>query len=301
MLGTRVGTVQTVRNFLADLNANQTRLATSQHQYSTGKKVDKPADDPVGVGIALGIRNDIDAVNAWRGNIADSLEWMNTTETALGDQTSVIHRARELALQGANGVLSPTARGAVADQIDQLLEESAQVGNAQLGGRYLFAGTAVNTAPFTTTPPGYSGPANAGLLTREVGQAQTFSVNITADRFADPPGGTPDIFTTLKDLSTALRSGDLASVSGTALNRLDDHLKNLSALRSENAAKINRMESTLARYDVDDVARRGTLSHIEDADMAEVAMNLMTRENVLKSSLALGARIMQPSLADFLR
>ena len=74
MLGTRVGTVQTVRNFLTDLNANQMRLATSQHQYSTGKKVDSPADDPVGVGIALGIRNDIDAVNAWRGNIADSLE-----------------------------------------------------------------------------------------------------------------------------------------------------------------------------------------------------------------------------------
>lgn len=301
MLGSRVGSHQVVRNFLNDLNANQMRLAQSQHQYSTGKKVDSPADDPVGVGIALGIRNDIDAVNAWRGNIHDSLEWMNTTESALSDMTDVIHTARELAVKGANGVLNASSRGAIADQIDQLLEQAAQVGNSQLGGRYLFNGTSVNTAPFTGNPAAVNGTISTGLLTREVGQAQTFSVNITGDRLIKPPGATPDLFTTLRDLSAALRSGDLPAVNTTALNRLDDHLKSNLALRSENAAKINRMEMNLNRYAIDDVARRDTLSKIEDADMAEVSMNLMTRESVLKASLAVGARIMQPSLADFLR
>lgn len=301
MLGSRVGSHQVARNFLNDLNANQMRLAQSQHQYSTGKKVDSPGDDPVGVGIALGIRNDIDAVNAWRGNIHDSLEWMNTTESALTDVTDVIQKARELAVQGANGVLNASSRGAIADQIDQLLEQAAQVGNSELGGRYLFGGTAVNTPPFTSNPAGVNGTPNTGLLTREVGQAQTFSVNITSDRLMKPPGATPDLFTTLRDLSTALRAGDLPSINTTAFNRLDAHLKNNLALRSENGAKINRMEMNLGRYAIDDVARRDTLSKIEDADMAEVSMNLMTRESVLKASLAVGARIMQPSLVDFLR
>lgn len=302
MLG-RIGSSQMVRNFLNDLGNNQVALAKYQHQYSTGKKVDSPGDDPVGVGIALNIRTDIDAVESWRKNTYDSLEWLSATDTALGSAGEIIQKARELAVRGANGTLSPDARNAIAAEIDQLSQAYAEVGNAQMGGYYLFGGTAVNTAPFvsTTLPPTASGAYNTGLLTREIGQGQTFSVNTTADRFIDPPGATPDMFVTLSNLANDLRTGNITNVSNQALTRLDAHLTNNLSLRGEVGAKVNRMEMTLSRFDIDDIARRETLSKIEDADMAKVTMDLMTQESVLKSSLAVGARIIQPSLVDFLR
>jgi flagellar hook-associated protein 3 FlgL len=213
----------------------------------------------------------------------------------------IIQRAHELAVQGANGSLSQNARELIATEVTALRDQVAQVGNASLGGRYLFAGTATDTAPFDATTANPVLPINTGLLNREVGQGQVMSVNVTADRLLGPGGGTPDILQTLNDLATALQTGDVSAVGNVALDRLSAHIDNVNSLRGELAAKINRMELTESRFAIDDIARTDQLSSIEDTDMAEAIMDLSMRENVLQASLSIGARVIQPSLVDFLR
>lgn len=299
MIG-RVGSHQMVRNFLADLGNNQVRQADLQRQLSTGKRVNDPADDPVGIGLALGIRHDLESVRAWKQNIADSQSWLSATDNALGNQVEILQRARELAVQAANGSLSNDARALIATEVTALRDQVAQVGNASLGGRYIFGGTRTDTAPFDQTVPGPVAPVNTGLLNREVGQGQVMSVNITADRLIGPGGATPDIFQTLDDLATAMQTGDITAISQTALTRLDAHMDNVSSLRGEVAAKVNRLELTQSRFEVDDIARRDQLSSIEDTDMAQAIMDLTMQESVLRASLSIGGRVIQPSLVDFL-
>lgn len=299
MIG-RIGSQQMVRNLLAGLDDNQVRLAEVQRQLSTGKKVGSPADDPVGVGLALGIRNDLDSVKAWQQNIADSKSWLSATDSALGNQMDIMQRAHELAVQGANGSLSRDARALIATEVLALRDQVAQSGNASLGGRYLFGGTRTDRPPFSTTPPGAVAPVDTGLLNREVGQGQVISVNVTADRVVAPGGGVPDMFQTLTDLATGLQNGDINAVGQTALTRLEAHMDNISSLRGEVAAKVNRLELTSSRYESDDIARNAQLSGIEDTDMAGAIMDLQTRENVLRASLSIGARVIRPSLVDFL-
>src|SRR5262249_13555222 len=141
---------------------------------------------------------------------------------------------------------------------------------------------------------------NTNLLNREVSPGAVISVNITADRLQDPAGATPDIFTVLGDLSTALQTNDTTGISN-ALNALDVHQDNISALRSEGAAKINRLELTQSRFQAQKIASGDQLSRIEDVDMAEAITTLTMRESVYKAALATGARVIQPSLVDFLR
>jgi flagellar hook-associated protein 3 FlgL len=298
MIG-RMSSSQAAANFLAGLQDTYGKLAESQQQVSTGKRILKPSDDPVGVSVALGLRRDQAAGDAWGKNIDDSLTWLNTTDGALGQALDVVSQARELAVQGGNGTMSDSARGLIADQIDALRSQFAEIGNTNVAGRYIFGGTATTTPPFDPATGTAVTPPNTGRITREVAQGSVVSVNITADRLQGPGGATPDLFTTLSDLSASLRSGDTTGIDA-ALSRLSAHQDNISALRAEGAATTNRLELTQSRYAAQRIATDSQLSSIEDVDMAQAITDLTMRETVYKAALATGARVIQPSLVDFL-
>jgi flagellar hook-associated protein 3 FlgL len=299
MIG-RMATEQAVRNFLNDLQGNYRSLADSQREVSTGKRILTPSDDPVGVAIGLGLRRDMSATDTWSRNIDDSLTWLNTTDSALGQALEIVQRARELAVQGGNGTLSNASRQLIASEVAGLRGEFVEVGNSSLGGRFVFGGTAIDTQPFDPATAAAATPVNTGLINREVSPGAVMSVNITADRLQDPPGATPDIFQTIQDLSNALQTNDTTGIS-TALDRLDAHQDNISALRGEGAAKINRLELTQSRFQAQTIALGDQRSKIEDVDMAEAITTLTMRESVYKAALATGARVIQPTLVDFLR
>lgn len=299
MIG-RMSSDQAVRNFLIDLQGNYRSLSEAQRQVSTGKRIGSPSDDPVGIAIALGLRRDQGATAAWRRNIDDSLTWLNTTDRALDQALDVVQRAHELAVQGGNGTLSSNARALIAAEVDSLRSQFVEIGNSSLGGRFIFGGTATTTQPFDPATEAAALPINAGLINREVAQGSVVSINITADRLQKPPGATPDVFTVLDQLSTALSTDDLAGITG-ALDDLRAHQESINALRGEGAAKINRLELTASRFEAQEIATSDQLSRIEDADMAEAITDLSMRESVYRSALAVGARVIQPSLVDFLR
>jgi flagellar hook-associated protein 3 FlgL len=298
MIG-RMSSDQAVRNFLIDLQGNYRSLSEAQRQVSTGKRIGSPSDDPVGIAIALGLRRDQGATAAWRRNIDDSLTWLNTTDRALDQALDVVQRAHELAVQRGNGTLSSNARALIAAEVDSLRSQFVEIGNSSLGGRFIFGGTATTTQPFDPATEAAALPINAGLINREVAQGSVVSINITADRLQKPPGATPDVFTVLDQLSTALSTDDFAGITG-ALDDLRAHQESISALRGEGAAKINRLELTASRFEAQEIATGDQLSRIEHADMAEAITDLSMRESVYRSALAVGARVIQPSLVDFL-
>lgn len=295
----RISSNQMALNFLSDLEMNNTLIAKVSREVSTGKQILSPADDPAGATIAMGLRRDQAATEAWRGTINDSLAWLNTTDQALDQALDIVQRARELATQGGNGTLSSSARALIADEVRGLAAQFVEVGNSSLAGRFIFSGTATETQPFDPVTELATLPINTGLVNREVSQGNVISVNITADRLQGPGGATPDIFTLVSSLATALDNGDFTGIE-TALNDLQLHQDNITDLRGEGAGKINALEAALTRFDARDVATSQQLSLTEDVDMAEAITELKMREAVLRASMAVGARVIQPSLVDFI-
>ncbi len=296
----RMSSNQAVQAFLSDLHTSYRGLSEAQRTLSTGKRINSPSDDPIGIAMGLGLRRDQSATAAWGRNVEDSQTWLGTTDGALGQALEVVQRARELAVQGGNGTLSANARALIANEVETLKSQFVEIGNSSLGGRFIFGGTATDTAPFDAATELATTPINTGLVNREVSQGSIMSVNITADRLQGPGGATPDIFAVLDGLATALQSGD-SNALATALGDLDAHQDNISALRGEGAAKINRLELTASRFDAQRIATGDQLSKIEDADMAQAITDLSMRETVYNAALATGARVIQKSLVDFLQ
>lgn len=87
----------------------------------------------------------------------------------------------------------------------------------------------------------------------------------------------------------------------TFITKFQGHLDNLNTIRSDIGGKTNRMELVLNRIGDDTINYTQLLSNAEDADMSEIIMKLKNAENVYQASLSTGARVIQPSLVDFIQ
>lgn len=104
----------------------------------------------------------------------------------------------------------------------------------------------------------------------------------------------------MNELIGYLDTGDHTNI-GSMIIKLDVHMDNMLALRADIGARTNRMELVSKKIASDNVSFTKLLSDAEDADMAEVIMLLKNAENVYNASLSVGAKVIQPSLVDFLR
>ena len=108
------------------------------------------------------------------------------------------------------------------------------------------------------------------------------------------------LFGYVADLTRRIEVGKLPQV-GNELTGNDTRMKELLFYRSTIGARINRLELQQSRLEYTQESFTALLSKNEDANEAEVILNLKLQENVYRSSLAAGARIIMPSLIDFLR
>jgi flagellar hook-associated protein 3 FlgL len=109
-----------------------------------------------------------------------------------------------------------------------------------------------------------------------------------------------NVFRTLQNLYRALLDDDTAGIEGS-LEDLDIDLDILLNDRTVVGSRINRLDSTKARIEDGEVFLREQLSLVEDADLAELITELTTQQSTFQAALAAAARVLQPTLLDFLR
>jgi flagellar hook-associated protein 3 FlgL len=296
---------------LLNLNRGLARLERINNQLGTKKKINRPSDDPVKTGVILRTSTSIRETEQYIRNLDAAVSWLDAADVILQDVVSVIHRAKELAVAGASTHLDETARQALADEIAQLHDNLLQLANSTHGGRYLFAGQHTDKKPFSgggvtgdrindvTFLMGLTGDETK--IEFEIAPGITIDVNVISYNPDDNPqeGLFMPIFNALQELY-----GELVDDTGDPdipLQDLDNSLDNVLRKISELGGKQNRVE--LARERMLDLQLNLTriLSEEQDLDYAEAIMELKMEEFAYRTALAVGARIIQPSLVDFLR
>ena len=290
----RVTADMSQRHVLADLRRVQERLATAQSQVAGGKRIEKPSDDPLGAERAMRLNDQLESTGAYRTAVDESRSWLDATDSALSSLSEVVQHVRELTLQAANGSTSDAGRQSIKAQIDQLTEEAKHTLNSAYDGRYIFSGTATDTAPYSAaTGDAYQG--DAGAVVRQIGPGVSVQVNITGD---DVLSG---LLPTLRTLSAHLAANDTASLGTGDLQAIDAAFDNLTAKRAQVGAITNCVDAAGQRLDdVYDVAS-AFLSKTEDADLPQALTDLSAQQNALQAALRGGATLIQQSLMDFLR
>jgi flagellar hook-associated protein 3 FlgL len=292
-----------LRNFLNDMHSNLQNMSKYEEQLSTGQEYKRPSDNPFGVVKSIGLNSSITRNNQYLSNIQDSTDWLNTTDTAVGQINDSLQRVRELLVASANGTNTQDELNANKAEITQKIQEIVQIGNSSFDGRYIFGGTATTNPPFTANPDGsLSFAGNGNNINREISPNVALSINVSGQQVLTGNASSPvDLSTTLKGIITALSTGDHASMSGNLLGAVQDNINNLLRLRAEVGAKQNRMDSAQAKNEEETSNLTEILTKTSDIDIAEKTIQFKTAESVYQASLMTGAKIIQPSLLDFLR
>ncbi len=275
-----VGSVQTMRA--------QERVAAKQAELSSGKRVERPSQDPTAW--AEGRRAQVRSqASSHRGqHLARSNERLADTERVLESLGEVTARARELAIQGANATLDADNRAGIASEIRQLRAAALDAVNTRdAEGEYLFAGSRGDVAPFDA-----AGVYVGDDLQREVesGEGAMATATLPGSRLTAASG--IDLFARLDALATALEAGDEAAIA-VGVGDMDEAVRQVSRARTETGEMMRA-------FDLADDARQGlelALAATEvrslETDAIGAATELAQAMNTLEASRAVTSRIIE--------
>lgn len=301
---------------LHNLQGSLQKMQQLQNQLSSGRLINRPSDDPSGAVSAMSLRADQRRTNQYDRNAADGIGWLGTADNTLTSSLDSIQRIRQLVLQGANDTSDNLSRQALAQEIKTAKEGLIGLANTTYLDRPIFAGTA---NPEGQTPPqqtydatgAYNG--NTGTVLRTVGPNATVQVNFDGSSiFGDPAAD--NLWKVLDDIQTHLTSGVAGDVSrlttdyvvGTTptnsdLKRLDALTLNIQNRLSEIGARYHRVEAMQTRAQDNLLNIQNNLSETENIDLPKTIVNLQLQQTAYQAALAATAKVIQPSLVDFLK
>ena len=294
----RVTNTTASRAMLANINKNARVLTDAQVRIASGKQIQKPSDGPAQVLSALDYRGQLRRNEQLGRNAQDAGAWLDNADSALTHSVERLTRARTLVVGGINGSADAQSRRAYAAEIRAIREELVQTANTQYLGRPIFSGTA-DTATAYAADGTYQG--NAGTVERNVAPGVSIQVNRTGPAvFGDAAGPDGNVFQVLDDIATALESGDIAAASA-GLDKIGRATDRIETAQVEMGARSKQIEEIGFRNAEVDVELKAALSEVEDVDMAEALIEVRVQEMAYQAALQVTAKVIQPTLLDFLR
>jgi flagellar hook-associated protein 3 FlgL len=231
-------------------------------------------------------------------------------ESTLSSLTDVLTRLRELAVSAD---IEQPQFDLIKPEVEQLYDEMLQLANTRTIHGFMFAGFVTDAAPFTkvgnfvdgvvdeaTPDPDVVYSGDTGVIRIQIGEATTIDVNIPGSAvfegdFSAPPGTDPGrvhLFDIVREFRNRLEDPNNPAFAqpgpGEMIDEFDVALEQVLSVRGRIGANLNRLVQEAER------------SSLEDLDLIAASTELAQREIIYQASLAVTARVLQPSLLDFL-
>jgi len=284
-----------------DMTALRTRAEALQTALSTGQRLTKSSDDPVGAAQlrSLARANGFAAID--QTTAARATSDLTLTDSALSSFASYVTRAQELATQAANGTLTAAQRKGIGTELAQMTDELMRLANTRdSAGHALFGGQANGDAYALDSAgmPQYQGTASATEL--PLGDGQTVTKGLTGPEFLN--FGSNNLFAVVKGLSDALNgaAADPAQAARDALGSLDMGLESITTAQTVVGARLNWIDLVGERRTQLGELRANEEADVGGAELASTVTQLQQVMTVLEASQASFAKLAGLSLFDLL-
>jgi flagellar hook-associated protein 3 FlgL len=281
---------------LQNLQHNMDRLGRLQGQLSSGRSISRPSDSPTGSVAALRLRSEIRTTEQYARNAQDGLGWLGTIDEALTGSLTAVRRVRDLTLQGmsAGGAAAPGARESIAREVEALRANLLSVANTRYLDRPVFGGTTTSSTAYDAAGV-FQGDSNPVL--RTVGDDARIQVDLSGNSVFGT--GPTSVFTVLSDIANNVMTAP-DQLSGD-LDRLDAAMATIQSRLADVGARFNRIDQMRQAADDRVLTMKNNLSEVEDIDLPKTIMELQMQEAAYQGALGATARVVQPSLLDFVR
>lgn len=277
-----------------------------QDQLTTQKKVNRPSDDPVVAMKGMAFRMQVDKVEQYQRNLGEVHNWLDTSDDALDQVGEALKRLQELVVDASNDTKTQDDREKILKEIEQLRTQIQDLANTKVGDKHLFSGTNTGTPLFVdgemvdaANYPGLDNDVTIGVF-----DGVQLKVNTNGH----------ELFSEIDDMmNKIINKFDKVDEDGNPIDDptgeeissfladIDKQQNAVLEARADIGARQNRAEMMEHRLDTQEVISKKQMSENEDIDIEQVITEMITQESVHRVALSVGARIIQPSLVDFLR
>ena len=323
----RITNASMVRSHLYDTQNNLTNMSKINQQISTGKVINTVSDDPHKAIKIMNINNEIKYTEKYNSNIEETVGWMNTTDGALESTGNLLNEIKETILKVGNGTYSQNEMKSLNADINEKIKQLADTLNSTYGGKYLFAGTNVDDAPlkvvenpdgsvkleFSKDKNGQTIP-NTDDLKADISSGINIDYNISVGEILnikDGNGNTVNLLDEINNLSTLMNdiaNGDeqtAAKAKETLLNdtkgKIDTLFDHVVNERTSLGVRVSTAEKIKELNDEDILNIQDVLSKTQDTDVVEKFIELKSAEMIYQASIQVGAKLIQPTILDYIR
>lgn len=295
----RVADQQIYGTLLGNLQRSRSQILTAQDQISSQRKVSTPSDDPSAFGQIVLDKSALSQTTQWIRNVDFGTARVDAADQALSQVQNLITRVRELTIQGSSDTTSAEGRRTIAKEVRQLQRQLVQLGNTEVAGQAIFAGTKTDVNPFTITSGdtvAYQG--NNETQSIAVGENQTVQILVPGSSIFT--GSSTNIFDSLRDLLTALEGNDRNGIQA-GLGNLDLATAQISDAQGTVGALANRLQVTHDALDTATLTISKAISDNQDADLAKAIAQLSLQQVSVQAASQAFSRIFDTSLLNYLR
>ncbi|MBU2699150.1 flagellin [Sporomusaceae bacterium BoRhaA] len=259
VINTNVASLNAWRNLENQSNTQSASMA----KLSSGKRINKAADDAAGLAISEKMISQINGLDQASSNAQDGISLVQTAEGALNETTSIIQRLRQLAVQSRNGTETDNDRVHIQKEVGQLLSEVNQIASTtQFNTMNLLNGS--------TTSVTFQIGANQG---------QTMAVSMPTVKASD---------LSIDTISLATAAG-----ASAAIKSLDAALSTVSGARANLGAVQNRLQHAINNLQVASENLNSANSRVRDVDMAKEMASFSKTQVLVQAGTAMLAQANQ--------
>jgi flagellar hook-associated protein 3 FlgL len=297
----RVATNTVSNNIISQIQQLSQQQSQLQSEVSSGLRITQPSDDPAAFGRVLNYDSDSRALSQYANNANAALQISQATYSSLQQIKTISDRATQIDTLGT-GTAGADAMSAYGAEVDQLIEQAVQLGNSQLNNNYLFAGTAVDSAPYVVqrNPQGQITSVSYNGNTSQAAIPLSATASLAPGSDGPTNQGLATFINNLVALRDALNSGDTSAVSSTQSGLLDSENTIINAISGQGAIQmriqVNQTQQTSLSQNLDQLVSGET-----SADMPSTIVKLTQAQNAYQAAIQSAASIMQHSLLDYIQ
>lgn len=319
----RVTTFNAYENAIFNLQSRQRSMAQAQEQLTSGKRVAKPSDDPVGAARAERSLAAMTRADAHQRALEASRTATQLAESAFGDAGELVQQIRETLVAAGNASYSDGERDMLVQKMRGLREQLLSVANRADGtGAYIFGGQGSDKPPFDDTLGGVTFQGSAGstmvasnesLSTQIDGELvwlRASNPNYDAAAVPDPadPGLTEQALSVFDVVDRAITALDVAGLAGNGLKNavqvnlrdLDSVNNHLLGMRARSGEALNRMETVELRIADNKLAAQTERSNAEDLDMVQAISDFQNQNTGYDAALKAYSLVQRMSLFNYI-
>ncbi|MHC1782809.1 MAG: flagellar hook-associated protein FlgL [Anaerolineaceae bacterium] len=260
---------------IKSMSDSLSNLYELQKKASANKQFLNASDDPAAAATVATLKSTLTTSEVYLSTASSTTEWLSANDIALGDAMDIAQKTINLITQGLSDTIGAEERKAIATEVNGLLNQVMDLGNAKHLNRYVFAGFSTDTAPFVPTmdvtdstkiasvqyKPGL--PAGFQAIQREIGPGETITANI------DGSATFMNLINTLIAVRDDLDTNNMADLR-IQRDNMDIALEDVTHSSTMNGARMRNVDDTTGRIEMNNIDLEALLAEKEQVNMPEV-------------------------------